>query len=233
MLQTKDLTKKYNGVTALNNLNLKVEAGEIYCLLGANGAGKTTTINLLMNFIQPTSGEAHINGLDVTRHSQETKKHLAYIPENLVLYNELTGLENLEYFLGLAGMKYSKDDLGAYLIEAGLQEEAFIKRVKTYSKGMRQKIGIALALAKNAKVLLLDEPTSGLDPKASNEFSELLTRLSEHKVATLMATHDLFRAKETGTNIGIMKSGELVEQISTESVTHTELEKLYLTHINK
>lgn len=232
MLQTKNLTKKYNGTIALNNLNLNIEAGEIFCLLGANGAGKTTTINLLMNFIEPTSGEAFINGLDVTKHSRQTKKSLAYIPENLVLYQELTGLENLEYFLGLAGIKYAKNDLEAYLLEASLQSEAFNKRVKTYSKGMRQKIGIALAIAKKATVLLLDEPTSGLDPKASNEFSELLIHLSEHKVATLMATHDLFRAKETGTHIGIMKDGELLEQVSTDSISHNELEKLYLTHIN-
>ncbi len=232
MLQTKNLTKKYNETIALNNLNLSIEKGEIFCLLGANGAGKTTTINLLMNFIQPTSGEALINGLDVTKNSIETKKHLAYIPENLVLYNELTGVENLEYFLGLAGIKYANSDLEAYLIEAGLQSEAFNNRVKTYSKGMRQKIGIALAIAKNATVLLLDEPTSGLDPKASNEFSELLIRLSEHKVATLMATHDLFRAKETGTHIGIMKAGDLLENISTESITHSELEELYLNQIN-
>lgn len=232
MLETKNLTKKYNGITALDDLNLSVEAGEIYCLLGANGAGKTTTINLLMNFIQPTSGEAFIDGLDVTKHARETKKSLAYIPENLVLYQELSGMENLEYFLGLAGMKYANSELHAYLTEAGLESEAFDKRVKTYSKGMRQKVGIALALAKNAKVLLLDEPTSGLDPKASNEFSELLIRLSKHKVATLMATHDLFRAKETGTNIGIMKSGKLVEQVSTDSISHSELEKLYLTQIN-
>lgn len=232
MLRTNNLTKKYNGTIALNNLNLSIEKGEIFCLLGANGAGKTTTINLLMNFIQPTSGEAFINELEVTKNARETKKYLAYIPENLVLYNELTGLENLEYFLGLAKLKYSKDDLAAYLNEAGLQSEAYNDRVKTYSKGMRQKIGIALALAKNASVLLLDEPTSGLDPKASNEFSELLIRLSEHEVATLMATHDLFRAKETGTSIGIMKAGNLVEQISTDSINHSELEELYLTHIN-
>ena len=150
-----------------------------------------------------------------------------------MLYPELTGLENLEYFLGLAGLKYNKEQLAVYLTEAGLQSEAFDKRLKTYSKGMRQKIGIAMALAKNAKVLLLDEPTSGLDPKASNEFSELLIRLSEHNVATLMATHDLFRAKETGTHIGIMKTGKLVEQRSTSALSHSELEELYLTHINQ
>ncbi len=232
MLQTKNLTKKYNGTTALNDLNLTVNEGDIYCLLGANGAGKTTTINLLMNFIEPTSGEAFINGLDVTKHTLKTKKFLAYIPENLVLYHELTGIENLDYFLGLAGKKYSTNELSDYLVEAGLQEEAFNKRVNTYSKGMRQKIGVALALAKQAKVLLLDEPTSGLDPKASNEFSELLIRLSNRKVATLMASHDLFRSKETGTRIGIMSAGNLVEEISTDNITHKELEELYLTHIN-
>lgn len=232
MLQTKNLTKKYNGTIALNNLNLSVKKGEIFCLLGANGAGKTTTINLLMNFIQPTSGEVFINELDVNKNARETKKYIAYIPENLVLYNELTGLENLEYFLGLARIKYANDVLENYLLEAGLQGEAFKKRVKTYSKGMRQKIGIALAIAKNATVLLLDEPTSGLDPKASNEFSELLIRLSEHEVATLMATHDLFRAKETGTHIGIMKAGNLLENVSTDSISHNELEELYLNQIN-
>ncbi len=232
MLKTIDLSKTYNGNTALNCLNLMVDAGDIYCLLGANGAGKTTTINLLMNFIQPTYGEAFINGKDVTKHPLETKKDLSYIPENLVLYGELTGLENLDYFLGLSGLKYTNEQLASYLTDAGLQSEAFNNRVKTYSKGMRQKIGIAMALAKNAKVLLLDEPTSGLDPKASNEFSELLVHLSEHRVATLMATHDLFRAKETGTHIGIMKAGNLIAEVITDDVSHNELEELYLSHIN-
>ncbi len=231
-IKTQNLIKEYDGKLALNDLNLSINAGDIFCLLGANGAGKTTTINLLMNFIKPTSGEAFIYGVDVVKNSRESKKHLAYIPENLVLYNELSGIENLEYFLGLAGLKYSKDDLEAYLTEAGLQNDAFGNRVKTYSKGMRQKIGIALALAKNAKVLLLDEPTSGLDPKASNEFSKLLMRLKNYNVATLMATHDLFRAKETGTHIGIMKAGNLVNQTLTEKISHSELEELYLTHIN-
>lgn len=119
-----------------------------------------------------------------------------------------------------------------FLTEAGLQAEAQSKRVATYSKGMRQKVGIALALAKDAKVLLLDEPTSGLDPKASNEFSELLLKMRERGVATLMATHDLFRAKETGTHIGIMKQGVLVEQLTTDQINHTDLEKLYLKHMN-
>ena len=113
-----------------------------------------------------------------------------------------------------------------------MQADAHYKRISIYSKGMRQKVGIALALAKDAQVLLLDEPTSGLDPKASNEFSELLTKLSQKGVATLMATHDLFRAKETGTHIGMMREGSLVEQLTTDQINHTDLEKLYLKHMN-
>jgi ABC-2 type transport system ATP-binding protein len=232
MLEARQLTKKYNDATALDAVSFTVNPGEIFCLLGANGAGKTTTINLFLNFIQPTSGEVLINGVNVPANPVETKKHLTYIPENLTLYPNLSGIENLDYFAGLSGKKYSKENLQIFLTEAGLQTEAQSKRVSTYSKGMRQKVGIALALAKDAKVLLLDEPTSGLDPKASNEFSELLTRLSKKGVATLMATHDLFRAKETGTHIGIMKQGVLVEQLTTDQINHTDLEKLYLKHMN-
>ncbi|GHE56244.1 ABC transporter ATP-binding protein [Roseivirga thermotolerans] len=232
MLHAVNLTKKYQEHLALDDLNLSIEPGDIYCLLGANGAGKSTTINLFLNFIAPTSGKAVIDKFEVTENPQATRKLIAYIPENLVLYNELSGLENLEYFVGLAGMKYHQEQLVGFLKEAGLQVEAYKKRVKAYSKGMRQKVGVAMAIAKRAKVLLLDEPTSGLDPKASNEFSELLLRLSKQNVATLMATHDLFRAKETGTNIGIMKSGKLVEQLSTEEINHSDLEKLYLNHMS-
>jgi ABC-2 type transport system ATP-binding protein len=232
MLEANNLTKNYNGTTALDSLNLRIEKGEIYCLLGANGAGKTTTINLFLNFIEPTSGEAKINGLDVTKNPLESKKHIAYIPEQVNFYKNLTGLENLEYFTSLAGKTdYSKDDLRQFLLDSGLQADAINNRISTYSKGMRQKVGIALAVAKKAEVLLLDEPTSGLDPSASNEFSELLTKLSKQGVAILMATHDLFRAKETGTRIGIMKHGKLVAELNTEELGHADLEKIYLEHI--
>lgn len=232
MIEAIQLTKVYNNTTALHSLTLNVKAGEIFCLLGANGAGKTTTINLFLNFISPSGGQALIGGKDVVKEPLETKKLLTYIPENLTLYPNLTGIENLDYFAGLSGKKYSTENLQVFLTDAGLQTDAQSKRVSTYSKGMRQKVGVALALAKDAKVLLLDEPTSGLDPKASNEFSELLTRLSKKGVATLMATHDLFRAKETGTHIGIMREGKLVEQLTTDQINHTDLEKLYLKHMN-
>ncbi|HYZ85864.1 MAG TPA: ABC transporter ATP-binding protein [Bryobacteraceae bacterium] len=233
MLEAQNLSKSYNGTAALQDLNLHVAAGEVFCLLGANGAGKTTTINLFLNFIEPTGGSAIVNGLDVTKAPLESKKYLAYIPEQVMLYRNLTGVENLEYFTALAGCeKYSRAQLLGFLRDAGLQEDAADKRVGSYSKGMRQKVGIAIATAKNAKALLLDEPTSGLDPKASNEFSELLKRLSGSGAAILMATHDLFRAKETGTRVGIMKHGRLVAQMRTEEIGHTDLERLYLEHMH-
>ncbi|NQZ43433.1 MAG: ATP-binding cassette domain-containing protein [Flavobacteriaceae bacterium] len=232
MIHTDNLTKSFDGHTALDRLNLHINAGEIYCLLGANGAGKTTTINLLLGFIAPSSGNAFINQLHVAEHPKETKRFLAYIPENLMLYPNLTALENLDYFSGIAGKKLSKDSLEAFLTEAGLQAEAFEKRISTFSKGMRQKVGIAIALAKEAKVLLLDEPTSGLDPKASNEFGQLLQKLRDKGVATLMATHDLFRAKEIGTRIGMMKDGQLKQEFVVKDISLSQLEKAYLETMN-
>jgi ABC-2 type transport system ATP-binding protein len=232
MLEAINLTKRFNGLAALDALNLKIEPGEVFCLLGANGAGKTTTINLFLNFIEPTSGTAKIKGLDVTREPLETKRHIAYIPEQVMLYRNLTGVENLEYFSALAGYgEYPREKLRGFLAEVGLPQEAAERRVGTYSKGMRQKVGIAIALAKKAEALLLDEPTSGLDPKASNEFSALLKRLSGRGVAVLMATHDLFRAKESGTRVGIMKRGRLVNQLRTEEIGHADLERIYLEHM--
>jgi ABC-2 type transport system ATP-binding protein len=233
MLEAINLTKQYNGARVLDALNLKINAGEVFCLLGANGAGKTTTINLFLNFIEPTAGTAKIKGVDVTEQPLETKKYLAYIPEQVMLYKNLSGLENLEYFSALAGHdEYSREQLLAFFDQVGLQREAAEKRVGTYSKGMRQKVGIAIALAKQAEALLLDEPTSGLDPKASNEFSELLKQLSNKGVAVLMATHDLFRAKESGTRVGIMKRGQLMSTLKTEDLGHADLERIYLEHMH-
>jgi ABC-2 type transport system ATP-binding protein len=232
MLEAIELTKRYNGQVALDRLTLTINSGEVFCLLGANGAGKTTTINLFLNFIDPTSGTARINGLEVTQAPLETKRFVAYIPEQVMLYRNLTGLENLEYFSALAGHEYPRVKLVELFREVGLASGVEDQRVGTYSKGMRQKVGIAIAIAKQAKALLLDEPTSGLDPKASNEFSALLGRLSAQGVAVLMATHDLFRVKESGSRVGIMKHGRLVATLSTGDIGHADLERLYLEHMH-
>lgn len=228
MIITKELSKKYNGYTALNNLTLSINEGDIFCLLGANGAGKTTTINILLGFISPSSGEASINGFSVTEHASEIKKNVAYIPETVALYPNLTGMENLKFFSSLAGYKLHQDEVSQLLTKAGLQENAHQKPLRSYSKGMRQKVGIAIALAKNTKVLLLDEPISGLDPKAANEFSAILKELSAGGTTILMATHDIFRAREVAHRIGIMNEGNLVSELEAHNISANELEQLYL-----
>jgi ABC-2 type transport system ATP-binding protein len=228
MLTTENLTKRFNGTTAVDKLNLAVERGELFALLGPNGAGKTSTINCLLGFLQPDEGRALIDGLDVAAEPLETKRRLAYIPEQVNLYGYFSGVENLAYFSELAGHRYSDTDLRRFLAEAGLQAEAHDRRVSGYSKGMRQKVGIAIALAKEAKALLLDEPTSGLDPSASHEFSQLLRQLRERGIAILMATHDLFRAKEDATRVGIMRHGKLAHTLTAAELSHADLEKLYL-----
>lgn len=228
MLAAQHLTKEYGTTTALKSLDLRVNPGEVFCLLGANGAGKTTTINLFMGFIQPTTGLVEINGIDVTKKAAKTKRHLAYIPENLNLYQNLTGLENLRFFTGLANVTLDDHTATQLLYSVGLQAAAVKRRVGTYSKGMRQKVGIAIAKAKRADNLLLDEPTSGLDPQASNDFARLIQDMRDTGVAVLMATHDLFRAKETGTHIGIMRAGVLVHTVATKDISLNDLERLYL-----
>lgn len=232
MLEAVNLSKRYNGSVALDGLDLTVEPGEVFCLLGANGAGKTTTINLFLSFVEPTSGTARIGGLDVTKHSLETKKLLAYIPEQVMLYRNLTGRENLEYFTELAGRRLSRQECLDLFARVGLAAEAADRRVGTYSKGMRQKVGLAVALAKRARALLLDEPTSGLDPQAANELTRLLEGLAADGVAVLMATHDLFRAKEAGTRVGIMKQGKLIRTLTTAEIGHADLERIYLDHMH-
>lgn len=230
-LQAVQLTRQYNGTLALNNLNLTVRKGEIFCLLGQNGAGKTTTLNIFLGFIPASSGQAMINGIPVKPHDATTKKFIAYIPEVVMLYGNLTGLENLDFFSRLAGYKYNRSALQAFLEKAGLQSTAFTQRVGTYSKGMRQKVGIAIALAKDADVILMDEPTSGLDPKATNEFTEIVQQLGAQGKAVLMATHDIFNAVKVATTIGIMKQGQLVHVLSAQQIDAHQLQQLYLETI--
>jgi ABC-2 type transport system ATP-binding protein len=229
MLIANQLTKTFGAHTALHALDLRVRPGEIFCLLGANGAGKSTTLKLLLGLIAPDSGTASIDGVDVHRDPGAARRRLLYIPETVALYDELTGLENLAYFAGLGQLEdRSESRLKSCLAEAGLISSAFDRRVSTYSKGMRQKVGIALAIAKQAKVLLLDEPTSGLDPVASAEFHALVTRQRDKGAAVLMATHDLFRAREIGTSIGLMREGRLRRVLPAASLTTADLESIYI-----
>lgn len=229
MIKTRGLTKFFGNHRALDSVDLDIAPGDIYCLLGANGAGKTTLINILLNFLPPSSGKAWINSLDVGEQPLESKKHIAYIPEQVMLYGTMSGIENLDYFSTLAiRRRLGRARLSELLAEAGLDPGAADRRVSTYSKGMRQKVGVAIAFAKEAKALLLDEPTSGLDPRAANEFSRLLETASNRGVAILMATHDLFHAKQIGKRIGIARGGKIVADLRAKDIGHADLEALYL-----
>ena len=153
----------------------------------------------------------------------KTKEFLTYIPENLMLYPTLSAVENLDYFTKLSNNTFDQQQLQNYLLEAGLEKAAHNNRVNTFSKGMRQKVGIALAIAKESKVLLLDEPTSGLDPKSSNEFISLLKKMKNDGVAILMATHDFSLLKKYKGRILRCRNG-LVDEIKTKDL---EIEKIY------
>jgi ABC-2 type transport system ATP-binding protein len=229
LLLAQSLTKTFQSKTALHELNLSVHRSEIVCLLGANGAGKTTTINLFLGFLEPTSGAAYVDGVEVSNNLEKARAKISYVPEQVSLYPSLTGLENLDYFVKLSGKKQPDESyLRELLDQVGLDQIAADNKVKSYSKGMRQKVGLAISLAKDAKALLLDEPLSGLDPSAANEFSNLLRKLANNGTAVLMATHDLFRAKEISDRIGIMKSGSLVRELSPERLDQASLEEIYL-----
>jgi ABC-2 type transport system ATP-binding protein len=231
MIKIVNTSKSYNNKEAVKELSLSVAEGEIYGLLGPNGAGKSTTLNMLLGFLKPDTGTTQINDVNTSTDAKKAREAIGYIPENVNLYPYLTGIENLHYFCKLAGKNYNTEELSDILSTCGLQEDSHHKRAGNYSKGMRQKVGIAIAYAKRAKVYLLDEPASGLDPLASNELSALLKKLAEEGAAVLMASHDIFRVRETCNRIGILKAGILVKEMNTSGVTAGELEKIYLDYM--
>ena len=225
MIKLQNITKSFKDKKALDNLSLSVNSGEIYGLLGANGAGKSTTLNLLIGFLEADSGVIKITN---SKDQLITKDMIGYIPENVNLYPYLSGIENLDYFCRLSGLIFKSSELEDLLNECGLESDSHFKRTSEYSKGMRQKVGIAIALAKNANIYLLDEPASGLDPMASNELSVILKKLSSKGSTILMASHDLFRVRETCDKIGILKQGCLIKEMLSQEVTSNELENIYL-----
>ncbi|MDR1172372.1 MAG: ABC transporter ATP-binding protein [Bacteroidales bacterium] len=235
MLQAIELTKRYEDEQlALDALSLDIKAGEIFFLLGANGAGKTTTINLFLNFIEPTSGKILIDGIDVVQNPLETKRHVSYVSENVMLYGNFTARQNLDFFAKLGGKtRLTRHDYYTVMRNVGLQEEAFEKKLKTFSKGMRQKVGLAIAIIKDAPNILLDEPTSGLDPKSASELMQLLLQLRSRGKSILMCTHDIFRAKSAADRVGIMKEGRLVMLRTREQFLQDDLERIYLDYMQE
>lgn len=235
MLQAIDLTKRYeDGHVALDRLTLDVGPQQIYCLLGANGAGKTTTINLFLGFIPATAGSARVAGVDVARDPLGARRRAAYLPENVMLYGAFTARQNLQFFARLSGRSdLTRDALYSAMRDAGLPESAYEKRVSAFSKGMRQKLGLAIAIARQADVLLLDEPTSGLDPQATAEFKAVLSRLRSDGKTVLMSTHDIFRSREIADRVGIMRAGRLVAELARDEFLREDLERLYLNYMSE
>lgn len=230
MLQMKDLKKVYeDGTVAVDGLSLEVTSGEVFVLLGANGAGKTSTIMLILGFTEPTAGAVTINGCDIQKDPLSAKKHVAYVSENVMLYGNFTARQNLDFFAKLSGRDdVTDDDLRCAFRRVGLADNAFTRRVAGFSKGMRQRLGIAIAILKNAGLIVLDEPTSGLDPKGGYEFLEIIRALRTEGKAILMSSHDIFRARQIADRVGIMRNGKLIHMLDKKQLEHEDLETIYL-----
>lgn len=235
MLEAKNLTKRYeDGLLALDHLSFRIEPGEIFCMFGANGSGKTTAINLFLNFIPPTEGTAFIEGIDITKDPLRAKDYVSFVSENVMLYGNFSAFQNINYFARLAGKRnLTKEDYAKILRRVGLQEEAFNMRTKKFSKGMCQKLGIAIAMIKDAPNIILDEPTSGLDPKSGQEFLQLLMELRGAGKSIFMSTHDIFRAKFIADRVGFMLKGKLVMLKTKEELAGEDLTKLYVEYMEE
>jgi ABC-2 type transport system ATP-binding protein len=228
MLAAQQLSKSYGETLVLAPLELEVGAGEVCCLLGPNGAGKTTTLRLLLGFIRPSSGAALVGGVRVDRDPIAARRQMSYVPEQVQLYPELTGAENLAYFAALAGAdELGGEALAELLVGAGLPRAAVDRPASGYSKGMRQKVALALSRAKRSGALLLDEPTSGLDPNAVRDLCAGIRRERERGTAVLMVTHDLATVAEVADRIGILRAGHLVHLGARSDQSEAEIASLY------
>lgn len=217
----------------LKNLNFHVNRGEIYALLGGNGAGKSTTLKTFLGFNRPASGNATIDGMEVMRALDFVRGKTAYLPESATLYPHLTARENVRYFLSLAGIKKSDDDVNQAFERVALQDNAWDRHMQTYSKGMRQKTAIALALLRQAPIFLLDEPTSGLDPVAIDEFNQLVRELASSGATILMVTHDVYGACQVADRIGLLRNGELVGEFEAPDNGRIDTEQVHAAFAQK
>ena len=234
VVETKHLTKLYGEQTAVRDLSLIVERGEVFGFLGHNGAGKTTTIHMLTTLLKPTSGSASICGKSVTEQSLEVRRHIGYVPENVRLYDTMTARNNLRFFARLSGVVNPDrriDETLEFLDCAALAP----RLVGSFSKGLRQRIGLAQAILHRPDVLFLDEPTSGLDPMGIKTLRDLIVRLNREFGTTIfMNTHLISEISRTCTSIGVLNQGELVFRDTIEKVTErygndSSLEELYLS----
>lgn len=222
-----DLVVRYGERQVIDRLSLSVASGEVYGLLGGNGAGKSTTLQALLGFIRPQSGRVRVVGRDPAAEPVAARRAIAYIPENVALYDHLSARENVDYFLRLARLRPDSREIEAAFRTVGLAEESWGRPVSGFSKGMRQKTAIALALLRKASVLLLDEPTSGLDPGATADFNALVSRLSGEGAAILIVTHDLIGVADIADRIGFLEHGRISDEMVAEGPNRFDLRALH------
>ncbi|WP_156360185.1 ABC transporter ATP-binding protein [Sphingomonas sp. Leaf10] len=217
----------YGAHRVLDGLMLSVAAGEIYALLGGNGAGKSTTLSALLGFVRIDGGSVRVSGIDASADPDAARRRIAYLPENVALYEHLSAVENADYLLALSGTPRDRASITGALAAAGLQARAFDQRLGGFSKGMRQKVAIAVALLREVPVLLLDEPTSGLDPRATADFNALLHAVRARGTAVLMVTHDLLSAADVADRIGFLEGGRIVAEVAAQGEARFDVRALH------
>ncbi|HJB29777.1 MAG TPA: ABC transporter ATP-binding protein [Candidatus Blautia faecavium] len=212
IIEIENLTKKYGKKTAVNQLNLSIQRGEIFGLLGPNGAGKTTTILMLLGLTEPASGKASINGMDCTRDPIGVKSIVGYMPDNVGFYSDMTGRQNLRFTGRLNNLsgKELEERIDSLLERVGMTEAAD-QKTGTYSRGMKQRLGIADVLMKDPQVIIMDEPTLGIDPEGMRELLDIMRRLSKEDGRTLLiSSHQLYQIQQICDRVGIFVNGNLI-----------------------
>lgn len=233
MIKAVDLSKRYrDGLLALDALNFEIRPGNLYGLLGAQGSGKTTAIRLILGMLEPTSGRAEIAGFDVLRESAKARRSLCYLPADFSFYESLTVRENLRMFARLGGDRaFGTREENLALREVGLPESKFDQYVAPLSRGLRQKLALAIALLRDAPVWVMDETLAGLDPQTVEELLDLLREARDRGKTLLWATQDLFRVKALADSVGILKEGRQVLSFTREELRFQDLELLYLDYM--
>lgn len=226
-LQAEGLRVRRGSKEVLAGVSFAVARGEVYGLLGGNGAGKSTTLAAFLGFVPVAEGRALVNGLEVAADPVAARRAIAFLPEAASLYEHLSARENLHYFLQLAGVHRSGADIEAALDRVSLEPAARGAVMRGHSKGMRQKVAIALALLRDSAILLLDEPTSGLDPGAIDEFHDLVRALADRGKAVLMVTHDVYGACQVADRIGLLRGGQLVDQFDAPAGGRIDTETVH------
>ena len=222
-----DLTVAYGQHRVLDGLSLSGGAGSITALLGGNGAGKSTTLSTLLGFTRAQSGRVTVCDVDPGAEPDRARRHIAYLPENVALYDHLSAIENADYLLALSDERLGRGGIIDALRAAGLQESACDQRLSGFSKGMRQKVAIAVALLRAVPVLLLDEPTSGLDPRATADFNALLCAVRERGTAVLMVTHDLLSAADVADEIAFLEAGRVTHKVAASGAERFDVRALH------